>query len=514
MIKIKQLTNYCKKMLLKFEIEDSILKLNEKQYEIVDSEVKLFDEDFKFIPKSVECNNFVYEFGGHWYIQEDVEGTTMTRLKQIGEVKQNIPTNHFIGIHSGNELLNGVGVYEDWIKKAKFLKVDSLGICEKNSVSGAMSFQQQCFKNDIKPIIGMSFEVKNGEETYGVKCYCENFIGWQNILKFSYKFNVEDNLNIEESFLMKSKEGLQIVIDPKNSKQKDYSHITEYYQLDTVIFEEETVDEVYINNLEKFIKSKMKPVMLCDAYYIEQQEWEVREKLWTIAKSFDYRTKNQYFKNCDQYALELIRLFEKGNKSWVKLFKDSQANLNTIVQSCNYSYDTTTRHLPKYEMSKEEQSLFKTNRVFFMHLIQKGFKTRGVKKDKQKEYLKRLKKEIKVLTDGNVIDYFLTVNNVIVNSKNNDVLVGIGRGSAGGCLVSYLLDIIQLDPLELDLIFERFLNPGRMGSLETCEAYEIETTGGTITLNEKSVLKISRENKTINIFVEELKTNDKIISYE
>jgi len=514
MIKIKQLTSYCKKMLLKFEIENDILKLDGKQYEIVDDERTLFNKDFKFVPKSATNKEFVYEFGGHWFIQEDVEEITMTQLKQIGEVNQSIATKHFIGIHSGNELLNGLGGYKDWIKKAKFLKVQSLGICEKNSVSGAMGFQQQCFENDIKPIIGMSFEVRSGEEVYSIKCYCKDFIGWQNILKFNYLLNVDNEPNIEESFLIENKDNLHIVIDPKNSKQKDYSYMTDYYQLDTVIFDEENVDENYCKNLEKFIKSKMKPAMLYDAYYIEQHEWEVREKLWNIAKTFDYKTKNQFFKNSDQYAAELIRMFEKGNKSWFKLFKDAQTNLNTIVQECNFAYDTTTRHLPKYDMSSEEQSLFKTNRDFFMHLIQKGFKDRKVKKEKQKEYLARLKKEIKVLTDGNVIDYFLTVNNVIVNSKNDDILVGIGRGSAGGCLVSYLLDIIQLDPLELDLVFERFLNPGRMGSLETCVAYSIKTDNGIITLNEKSVLKINRNNKTINIFVEELKTNDKIINYE
>lgn len=500
-------------MLLNFEIENNILKLDGKEYEIIDDDRILFDEDFDFIPINKVGNKFVYLFCGHWYLHEGDE-TTMTPLKQIGEVKQKLPMKSFLGIHSGNELLNGVGMYEDWIKKAKFLKVNSLGICEKNSVAGTMSFQQLCFSNDIKPIIGMSFEVRNGEEIYSIKCYCKDYGGWQNILKFNYKLNVDNEPNIEESFLIENKEGLQIVVDPKNSKQKDYSYLTDYYQLDTVVFEEETIDEAYVNNLEKFLKSNMQPVMLCDAYYIEQHEWEVREKLWGIAKSFDYRTKNQHFKNSDEYASEVIRLFEKGNSSWIKLFKAAQANLDTIVQSCNFSYDTTTRHLPKYDMSPDEQKQFKTNQDFFMHLIKKGFETRGIKKDVREKYMERLKKEIKVLMDGDVIDYFLTTNNIIVNSKNDDVLVGIGRGSAGGCLVSYLLDIIQLDPLELDLVFERFLNPGRMGSLKDCDAYIILTSEGTITLNEKSVLKIERDNKTINIFVEQLKTSDNIISYE
>lgn len=514
MIQHKKLERYCLKMLLKHSIEDnSLLKLDNKTYEIVDDSQKLFDEDFKFLPISEkDIDGYVYMFGGRWYVQnvEDEEGT-LTELKYIGEPNQKLPTNHFLGIHSGNELLNGVGMYSDWIKKALFLGVKTLGICEKSSLAGVMSFQTLCKSADIKPIIGMTVPVKNDFQNYEIKAYAENFDGWQNLLKFSEKLNVFGNVNIEENFIESNCDGLTLIIDPKTTEFENRPNFIELYQLDTVRFEQEDKDIDFINNFEKFLTSELSPIAVQDAYYIEQNDWEVREKLWGVAKSFHYQTKNQYFKNTDQFASELISMFKKGNTSFIKLFKESISNLDSLVERCNFEYDTTSRHLPKYEMTEEESLKFKNNEELFMHLVKKGFKERGIK-DAEK-YVDRLKTEIKVLKDGDVIDYFLTTRSIIEDAKQKEILVGLGRGSAGGCLVSYLLGIIEIDPMDFDLLFERFLNPGRIGEFKDCEAYSIETDEGKITLNEGSIIKILREGKEKNIFVESLIEGDEIIKY-
>ena len=121
--------------------------------------------------------------------------------------------------------------------------------------------------------------------------------------------------------------------------------------------------------------------------------------------------------------------------------------------------------------------------------------------------------EIDILVEGDVIDYFLNTVAITEYTANQGTLLGVARGSAGGCMVAYILDITKIDPFDYDLIFERFLNKGRMGEWTECEAYEIETDEGTIKLNEKSLLKIVRNQKTINIFVEQLQDGDEIINY-
>ena len=159
--------------------------------------------------------------------------------------------------------------------------------------------------------------------------------------------------------------------------------------MDTVAFENEDEDIDYTNNLEKFLLSDLEPIAIYDAYYLEQEDFEAREALWKIGKKFDSKTNNQYFKNYDQYAKELIQMFEDGNNSWIKLFKKAVANLDLLVSECNFEYDTVNRRLPRYEMTPEEKKQFKSNEDFFMHLIKKGFEKKGV--EKSKEYIDRLK---------------------------------------------------------------------------------------------------------------------------
>lgn len=512
MIKEKSLINYCRSKLLNFEVEESILKIQGKNYEIVDDQERLFDEDFEFMPflSSESFDGWVYEFGGRWFLQEKNCEVSLTELLYLGEAVQKLPTKSFLGIHSGNELLNGVGLYERWINKAVFLGIENLGICEKNTLAGVIEFQKKCKENKIKPITGMSIPV-SGEGEYEIKIYIKDFIGWQNALKLNSLLNVEQELFIKEDFLESNRDGLFIIFDPKHGEYEACPDFIDLYQVDTVIFEEEEKDIQYLDNLEKFLKSSKEPVQITDAYYIEQEEWEAREKLWGIAKAFDYKTKNQHFKNTDEYAKELISLFDSSNKSWVEIFKKASSNLEKITQECNFQYNTSNRYLPKYIMTSEESSKFSDNEELFLSLIKKGFKEREIKN--VQKYVTRLKEEIDVLKAGDVIDYFLILHDIISYAKANDILLGIGRGSAGGSLVSYLLGIIQIDPLEFDLLFARFLNLGRMGRVGECKAFEIHTTEGKVTLIEESILKINRGGKEIAVFIEDLKPDDIIIKY-
>lgn len=516
MIPILDLKKYCDQNLISYEtVGERCIRINNFLYEIVDSEVRIFDEEFEFIPMSMNENidGFIYLFVGRWYLYRfDDEEFDLNELRYEGECKAKMKTNSFIGVHSGNEILNGVGLYLEWIKKAKFLGIKNLGICEKKSLSGVIDFQKLCIKNDIKPIFGMSISITSNRGDYEVKVYCKDFSGWQNMLKYNEILNIQEKNYIEEQYLKNNSDGLYIIIDPKYSDYSLTPSFIKHYLLDTVIFEDEELDESYILNLEKFIRSNMLPISSYDAYYPNKEDWEVREKLWGISKTFDYRTKNQYLKSNDEYAKEFIVMFEKEDRSWIEIFKSAIKNLDDIVDSCNFIYDTTSRHLPKYKMTEEESELFESNEKLFLSLIKKGFKNKNIPIEKRKIYLDRLQEEINVLKAGDVIDYFLILHDIIKFAKSKDILIGIGRGSAGGSLVSYLLDIIQLDPLEFDLLFSRFLNPGRMGSFEECKAYEILVNNSdtdkdeTIVLNEKSLVRVgvNYSPETKPIFIEDL----------
>ena len=512
---MKKLKRYIEKMLLDITIENNILFIGDKGYKILDSDKIYFDNDFEWLPKlkhNEKLHGWVYFFMGRWYIHED-DGSdvSLNELKNIGKAVSKIPTENFIGIHSGYEILNGVGVYEDWIKKAKFLGVKNLGIVEKHTLSGVMDFQSQCKKADIKPIFGMTISIINEDgNDFLIKCYAKDFVGWQSLLKFNKIIQVNEQVHIEQDFFENNRKGLITIMDPKTMSFEDIIPKTSLYQLDTVIFSSEDKDIEYINNLEKFIKSDLEPVLLTDAYYIEKDDWHSREVLWGIAKAYDDKSKNQYFKSHGQYAKELIKMFSPSDKSWVSLFGRAKDNLQEIVDNCNFEYDTTSRHLPKYKMTKEESEKFSTNEELFLFRIKEGLAK--VKLEDKQKYIDRLKIEIDVLKKGDVIDYFLILYDIIQFAKREDILTGVARGSAGGSLVSYLLGITYINPIDFNLLFERFLNEGRIGAIVECDAYEIELDDDSKhILNEKSLVRVIRNNEELPIFIEDLEEGDEVI---
>lgn len=511
---IKKLIEYSKSKLLNFEVEENVYKIDGKSYCIVwDDEELLFDENFKFVRpiSNKKLDGHVYEFCGRWYLQENSDEVNMVELSNIGKALTFEDTKSFLGIRSGYEIMNGMGIYKDWVKKAQFLGVKNLGICEKDSLSGVLEFQNTCSSSDIKSIIGMTFTVDGHE----IKAYAKDFQGWQNLLKINTQINVDLKNEIDVDFLSNNSEGLFVVLDPKTlnfEKVDKFKKISNFYQVDTVNYLDDYGYEDYTKNLIKFIKSDLEPLPITDAFYLDKEDFEVREALWSINKSFDKKTDNQFFKSKDEYSNELFNLFEVDDIKLNAFYDKMILNENILVESCNFKYDTGSRHLPKYIMTDEESKKFSSNEKLFLSLIKKGFEKRQLPKNKT--YIDRVKKEIDVLRKGDVIDYFLRLYDVVKYSKDKGYLVGIGRGSAGGSLVAYLLGIIEINPLDFGLIFERFLNSGRMGELVDGEAYEIELENKEkITLIEGSIVKVLRNSKKINIFVEDLKESDNLIKY-
>lgn len=510
-LQIERLQQYAKNMLLDFDIEGDIFVFNGGKWIILDQEATILDEDGKFAQHTDErVAGWVYEFGGRFYLQTNQDELELTELAYIGQAKEKVPTKAFLGIRSGYELMNGMGLYNTWVAKAKFLGAEALGICERNTLAGVLSFQNECVQNGIKPVIGMTISLEGKD----VKLYAKNFQGWLNLLKFNEVINVKLTNTITVSQLRANIEGLILVVDPKSMSISDVEAIKDlvsYYQLDTVNFLNADRDAEYIDNLEAFIKSDLKPISITDAFYLEKPDYLTREALWMINKAFDDKTDNQYFKSKTQYAGELVNMFEKGNTSWVQLYKDAVANEQELVDLCNFKYDTDTRHLPKYVMTEEEASEYGSNEELFLAIIKKGFKDREIK-DAEK-YVERLKKEIEVLRMGDVIDYFLSLHDIINYAKKQGMLTGIGRGSAGGSLVAYLMGIIQVDPLRFDLLFERFLNSGRMGRFEDRPSFTVETEEGTLEFQEGSLVRIKRNEKETVVFIHELEEGDEILNY-
>lgn len=511
---LEKLVEYLDSKLIQHVVEGEVIGIGNNLYLLVDKDEKLFDEDMVFLPSDngESVDGFIYSFGGRWYTQ-DIESSEL-ELKELiykGDARYKLPTDSFLGIRSGYELGNGVGNYSTYINKAKFLGATSLGICEKNTLAGVLDFQTSCMSNDIKSVIGMTITIQGEDSNFDAKVYAKNFQGWLALLKFNTKLNVDDEKAIEMDLIDFYKKDIYFIADPKTMPYSEANELFDFYQLDSVNFLDEEKDVEFINNLELFLRSSMKPISITDSFYLEQEDYETREFMWTFLKKFDDRTDNQYFKCKDEYAKELIRMFDPSDSSWVALFKEAIKNEKKLVDGCDFIYDTDTRHLPKYEMTKEESSNFENNEKLFLHLIKLGLKSKGLNIN---DYIGRLKEEIDVLKSADVIDYFLSQYDVMKWAQDRNMLTGVGRGSAGGSLIAYLLGITQINPLDFDLLFERFLNKGRMGKFEDRPMYEVETNEGkTISFQEGDLVRIIRDSRETAIFIEDLRENDTIVRY-
>lgn len=435
---------------------------------------KLFMRNFQFIGElltDVSVDNYVYKFGSQWYwlpVGKEKE-VALTKLRYIGETTYSGSEDSFLGVHGSFELMNGSGHYGEWVDKAKFLGIKNLGLCERDTLAGALKFQLACQKGGIHPIIGMEVTVYRPKEdlSYTVKCFVENEKGWTNLLEINKEINCENGRYVEEDKFFDLTDGLVVVFDPKTLDFNKVPLLAGYYQVDTVEYTKVDRDNWYLTNLREYIYSKLKPVAICDAYYLEADYSIIKQRLNSIAGKSTYESHNQYFKNWDEYLIELTALCknnEDGDSIAAELFEVAVENLHDIVKRCKFTIPVKNRHLPAYKMKPEEAKQFSNSKDLFWYLIEKGIENHPEFIDKYGEdaVIERIQKEVDTIEYGETIDYFLILWDIVGWCRKEGILTGLGRGSAGGSLIAALLDITRLDPIGFDLLFERFLNKGRI----------------------------------------------------
>lgn len=429
------------------ELGDFVLKINDRTYELFepikwDNDEKgiLFDEEFHWACDLTDYDYYIFRFGSIWYSLEKgkEKNVKLERVKWIGKARLDdelFRISTYIGIHGPFELMNGVGLYDEWCKKAKFLGITSLGLCEKGTLAAAMKFQNACQKAGLRAIQGLEIKILNEQKDlkYTVKAFVKNNVGWSNLLKLNEIMNTEDSSFVSEEELEEYCDGLIFIWDPKTIVYKDIpknlQELTSYYQLDTVIYEKNNRDREYLDNLKKFFKSDLKPVAMCDAYYIEKEWAPIKDKLNKLGKVPTHESRNQYFKNYQEYFEELSYLFSNDEK-FFETFENAISNLEEISFECNFVIETQVRHMPIYRMTDEEAQQYDSNVEMFEDLIFKGLEEHPEIFEKYSNDVigERLEREMKIIEDGEVADYFLTLRDIVNWCRKNDILLGTGRG--------------------------------------------------------------------------------------
>lgn len=458
--------------------EDSFYLIQEKRRETSTIE-SIFTDDWHLnisesdidLVREIGIKNYCFRFGNVFYYTREgtVSKPQLNPLKYIGSAKIELDLPYsFLGVRGKYEVCNGSGHYSDWVKKSKFLGIKTLGICEYHTLAGVLNFQQECKNNGIIPVIGETIKVRDESFTeYQIKCYVLTEEGWFNLLHINKVINV-DNVNdpfILESELVKYTNGLVIVFDAETPLST--SRISKYkikkaklfYQLDFTEFKGFEKEKLRLTALKYYIDnflSVLEPILIQDAFYLDKEYSHLKKILNNIGSlQFQFESNNQWFKTLDEIFQQWCPLFEDNDDRLYSLFMKSIENTNWITDKISFEIETGVRHLPKFENSTGED-----NEDLFLRLISEGLEKKGLSNNE--EYWERVSTEVEVIKMGGVIDYFLILWDIVEWCKSQNILTGVGRGSASGCLIAYLLGITGIDPIKYGLLFERFLNKGRV----------------------------------------------------
>lgn len=421
----------------------------------------------------VKTDFYLFKFGDAWYYTDDPKKVVFQEFRYVGEANQvfgfDVP---FLGIHSGYEICSGSGDYNEYVKKAKFLNVSTLGVCEKHTLAGAVHFQQACKKQGIKSILGETFDIMRVGLKYSLKLYAKNTIGWRNLLNLHKLINVDRKQDGVLSHKDLNGRGLGLVCVIDSSTPLSQELIEELkgefdyvcYQFDSSEYLSPTYEAEHLKILKDNyhgFQGQIDFVLISDAYYVNKDQANAKKKLHKITKEFHHASDAQYLKSWDDYFLEIQDITKSFDFSQ-EVFRNWLKNTEELGRQCDFNIKIKEEfYLPEYDLSDEELEHYDNKEQLFWANIEAGLKYRL--NSPSQEYFDRVQKEVSVIMKGGFIDYFLILSDIITWAKSQGILVGIARGSVGGSLVAYLMGITDLNPMEHNLMFERFLNEGRIG---------------------------------------------------
>jgi DNA polymerase-3 subunit alpha len=320
---------------------------------------------------------------------------------------------------------------EQLAKKCKQNGYLACGIADYKSISGVVAFYKACTENGIKPIIGCTFD--------GFTLFAKNKSGWLDLIQIVSL--LDDDLNFDYSALTKIANHGNLLCVAKDESKSPIQGADFYTKSEA--FEE----SYYVEKKDAVLHR----VLLCSAMKT------TLPKINTAIKS-GKTVDNQVFFESDTFYIP------DQNESSQILINDIEGckSLEEIHNKCEHYNILNQPMLPRFPTpnnESEEEYLKELCRVGWRNLLIGTNKIDN--EESKKKYLDRFNKEFEVIKKANLFGYFLIVQDIIKHVQSEGCLTGPGRGSAAGCLISYLIGVTQVDPIEFDLLFERFYSDGR-----------------------------------------------------
>lgn len=421
-------------------------------------------------------------------------------------------------LHTCYSLLDGAGKIDEIVKRAKELGQDSIAITDHGVMYGVIEFFKTCLLHGIKPIVGSEiyvvsgsrFDKKSDENRYHLILLCENDIGYKNLVKivstgFTDGFYYKPRVDYET--LSKYSEGLICLTAclagevPQSLKNGQYNEAKlKALNLKSIFGDNNLFIEIQNHGISDELKIHPDLIRLSkdinvplvatnDCHYTLKKDSFAHDCLLCLQTSRKVSDSNRM-----KYEKEKFYITSEDEmKELFKFCEDAVSNTQIIANRCNVHLSLTKNAyedmLSKIDKNKDkgiitgDAEYYKgflrkceyhvptfnvpsgfTNIEYIKKLVNDGLEKKyNLQKNENKQsILDRAEYELDLIIKMGFVDYFLIVADYINFAKNNDIPVGPGRGSAVGSIVSYALDITDVDPLKYNLFFERFLNPERV----------------------------------------------------
>lgn len=406
--------------------------------------------------------------------------------------------NSFIHLHVHTEysILDGCLRISDLIETAYQFNMPAVALTDHGNIFGAIEFFKAARSKGIKPILGCEvymapksrFEKKPGNEdeasNYHLILLVKDEKGYRNLCRLitsSYLEGFYYRPRLDKEILREHASGLIALSSclkgevndflVKDMNDKAEAAAREYLE---IFGEENFYLEIQDHGLPEQKKILPKIVELSrrlgiplvatnDVHFLKQEDAQIQDVLLCIQTNKKLSDPDRLHFSSDQFYL-------KSSAEMHQLFKDypeALENTRHIAAKCNFEFPFSGHFLPHFKPPDG-----KNLRDYFEEVVHQGFNQRlpqiqekinkGLNSHTLEEYRQRLEREIKLIEQMGFEGYFLIVWDMIKAARDRGIPVGPGRGSAAGSFIAYCLGITQIDPIEYDLLFERFLNPERI----------------------------------------------------
>ncbi len=387
-------------------------------------------------------------------------------------------------VHSDYSMMDGLNKVKPLLDECVNQEMPAIALTDQMNMCGLVKFYSEAHNRGIKPIIGTDFWVQDLSESpniFRLTLLATDNEGYKNITvlisKAYQRGHVDHRPVIDKAWLVEHQSGIIILSGATRGdlgeallkdNQRAATQIAEFYQTHfpdryyiELIRTGRANENQYIKAAVVFAEQHNLPVVATnEVCFIAAENFAAHEIRVSIHDGYtleDSRRPKHY--SPQQYL--------RSEEEMVALFDDiPEAIINTveIAKRCNVTVQLGTYFLPNFPTGdlSTEDFLIKVSKEGLERRLLKLFPNESERAEKRIEYDERLDIELKVINQMGFPGYFLIVMEFIQWSKDNGIPVGPGRGSGAGSLVAYALDITDLDPLEFDLLFERFLNPERV----------------------------------------------------